>query len=245
MLLRAMHLVDRNTIVGIDFLVIGFVVAGLGYIGAQSIPIAAFGFAVAIIGSLVLLIVPEPIPQDAYRSLLKDAITNIEIILEESQLSERAHFFFIENGIRAFIPIVQENVQSSQRLAQSLTMGPKRFITNYQGHTGLVLVPLGNELVKLAKVQKDDDLEEALRNVLVGFSDLANSILVLEEGKQIKIQIKDPKITSQSPFFNECLGTPLSCIACCVASTVKGLGIRIVDEKFDKSMIRLTVEVGE
>ena len=236
-------LVDRNTVVGVDFLLIGFVVAGLGYIGAQSIPIAAFGFAVAIIGALVLLIVPEPVPQDAYRSLLKDAITNIEIILEESQLKERAYFLNIENEIRAFIPIIQERIQSSDRLVQSLTVCPKRFVTNYRGFRGLVLVPPGNESVKLAKIQKDDNIEEALRNVLVGFSDLASSILVVEEGEQIKIQMKYPKITSESPFFNECLGTPVSCIACCVVSKVKERAIRIVDEKFDKSMTRLTIKV--
>lgn len=233
---------DRNTIVGIDFLVIGFIVAGLGYIGAQSIPIAAFGFAVAIIGALLLLIVPEPIPQDTYRGLLKDVITNIEIILEESQLKERAYFFRVENEMRAFVPIIHENIQSSERLVHILTTGPKRFITNFQGLRGIVLVPPGNELIKLAKVQKDDNIEEKLRSTLVGFSDLASSVLAIEEGNQIKIQIRDPKITSQSPLFNECLGTPVSCIACCVVSAIKEKAIRIIDEKSDKSIIRLTIE---
>jgi hypothetical protein len=241
-------LVDRNTIVGIDFLVIGLVVLGLGYIGVQSIPIAAFGFAVAIIGALLLLIVPEPIPQDTYRSLLKDAITNIEIILEESQLRERAYFLKIGDEIRAFVPISAslESFQSSRGLVQSLTKGPKRFITNYRGHAGLTLVPPGNELVKLSKVQKGDDVEESLRNVIVGFSDLATSVLsVEEEGSEIKIQIRDPKISSQSPFFNDCLGSPVSCIACCVVSSVKDKPIKIIDEKFDKSLIRLTLKVVE
>ncbi len=172
-------MVDRNTIVGIDFLVIGLVVLGLGYIGVQSIPIAAFGFAVAIIGALLLLIVPEPIPQDTYKSILKDAIANIEIILEESQLRERAYFLKIDDEVRAFVPISagSESVQSSQGLVQNLTKGPKRFITNYRGLAGLTLIPPGNELVKLSKVQKGDDVEESLRNVIVGFSDLATSVL--------------------------------------------------------------------
>lgn len=236
---------DRNTIVGIDFLVIGLVVAGLGYIAAQSIPIAAFGFAVAIIGALVLLIVPEPVPQDSYKTLLKDAIANIEIVLEESHLRERAYFLHFENDVRAFIPITDKNIQSSQRLVQNLMMAPKRFITNYKGLRGLVLVPPGNELVKLAKVHGEDNIEEALRNVLVSFSDLASSVLVVEEGRQIKIQINNPKIASQYPLFNECLGTPVSCVACCVISTIKESGIRIIDERFDKAMIRLTVETVE
>ncbi len=239
-------MVDRNTIVGIDFLVIGLVVLGLGYIGAQSIPIASFGFAVAIIGALLLLIVPEPIPQDAFKSLLKDAIANIEIILEESQLRERAFFLQDEGGVRAFVPIsIPESPQASQSLVQNLTKGPKRFVTNYRGLVGLSLIPPGNELVKLSKVQKGDDVEDSLRNVIVGFSDLASSILAVEEGNQIKIQIKDPKIASQSPFFNDCLGSPVSCIACCVISSVKDKPVKIANEKFDRSLVRLTIEIME
>lgn len=50
-------MIDRNTIVGIDFLVVGFTLASLGYILAQSIPITAIGVEVAILGALILLIV--------------------------------------------------------------------------------------------------------------------------------------------------------------------------------------------
>src|SRR5580704_17834446 len=170
-------MVDRNTIVGIDLLTIGIVVSGLGFIGAQSIPIAAFGFAVAIIGALILLIVPESIPQDAYRALLKDSIANIEIILEESQLRERAYFVKTEEKVRAFIPMLSlaENVRgkTSEMIAPSLSNAPSRLITKYWGMTGLMLIPPGNEIVRLSKVQKGDDLEESLRSTLVGFADLA------------------------------------------------------------------------
>jgi hypothetical protein len=239
-------LADRNTIVGIDFLVIGFIVLGVGYIGAQSIPIAAFGFAVAIIGALILLIVPEPVPQDAFKSLLNDAISNIEIVLEESQLRERAYFVRIEDEVRAFVPIsMSESAKSSEGLVQNLTKGPKRFITNYRGLVGLSLIPPGRELVRLSKIQIGDDVEEALRSVIVSFSDLAASVIAIEEGNQIKLQIKDPKIASESPFFNDCLGSPVSCIACCVLSVVKERAVRISNEKFDKSLVRLTVDIVE
>ena len=99
-------MVDRNTVVGVDLLVVGFLVSALGYILAQSIPIAALGFALAIIGALLVLLVPEPVPQDAYRALLSDSIRNVEIILEEADLHERAYFVQLEDGeIRALIPL--------------------------------------------------------------------------------------------------------------------------------------------
>jgi hypothetical protein len=107
---------DRNSSVGTVLLITGLVVAGLGYLGAQSVPIAGFGFALATIGALVLLLVPEVIPQDAYKALLKDSITNIEIILEESQLNQRAFFVpTAEGDVRAFIPIVDEGSSEGAR----------------------------------------------------------------------------------------------------------------------------------
>src|SRR5271157_4683205 len=101
-------------------------------------------------------------------------------------------------------------------MLQNLSKAPRRFITNYRDLRGLTLVPPGNEIVKLSKVQRDDDIEESLRNSLIAFSDLATSVLSVEEGNQIKIRIENPKLTSESPFFNECLGSPVSCVACCV-----------------------------
>jgi len=240
-------MVDRNTIVGVDLLVIGAVVSALGYIGVQSIPIAAFGFAVAIIGALVLLIVPEPIPQDAFKALLKDSITNIEIILEETHLKEKAYFIRTDDDkVRAFIPFLAEAQVESNANAKTLlalNKAPKRFITNYADLKGLMLIPPGNEIVKLSKIQKGDDLEESLRTALVGYSDLASSVLAIEEGNRVKIQIGSPKISSESPFFNESLGSPVSCVACCVVASVKGEPVRLVDEKFDRALVRLTVDV--
>lgn len=237
-------MVDRNTIVGIDFLIIGFVVASLGYIVAQSVPIAAFGFAVAVIGALVLLIVPEPVPQDAYRALLDDSIRNVELILEESDLHERGYFMQLEDGeIRALIPLStlsttegRESISSSA--LRELENAPRRFIVNYHGLRGLLLIPPGGQIVKLARVEKGGDLEESLRSVLVDFSDLASSVLAVDEkgSKIARVQIVKPKLASTSPFFNNCLGSPVSCIACCVATVVKGQPVRIVDEKFDSAL---------
>jgi hypothetical protein len=245
--------VDRNTIVGIDLLVVGFIVSGLGYILAQSVPIAAFGFALAVIGTLLLLLVPEPVPQDAYRALLSDAIRNVEIVLEESDLHERAYFMQLEDGeIRALIPLSAlkaavggESISSAA--LRELDKAPRRFIIDYRSLRGLMLIPPGAQIVKLAKVEKGGDLEESLRSVLVEFSDLATSVLTVEEegAKVMRVQIAKPKLTSESPFFNNCLGSPVSCIAACVATVVRGQPVRIVDEKYDPALVRLTLEMVE
>ena len=245
-------MVDRNTVVGIDLLVVGFIVAGLGYTLAQSVPIAALGFALAVIGALLVLLVPEPVPQDAYRALLSDSIRNVEIILEESDLHERAYFMQLEDGeTRALIPLSAPNAAGggsiSSAALRELDKAPRRFIVDYHGLRGLMLIPPGAQIVKLAKVEKGGDLEESLRSVLVEFSDLASTVLTVEEegSNVVRVQIAKPKLVSESPFFNNCLGSPVSCIAACVATVVKGQPVRIVDEKYDPALVRLTLEMVE
>jgi hypothetical protein len=235
---------DRNTVVGIDFLIVGGVVSALGYILVQSVPIAAFGFAVVVIGALILLIVPEPVPQDAYRGMLSDAIRNVEIILEESGLRERAYFMQMGDGeVRALVPLSGTTLTSAE--ISDLEKSPRRFVVNHRGTLGLMIIPPGNQIVRLAKIEKGADLEESLRAALVDSSDLAGSVLAVEdeEAKRIRVQISKPKIISESPYFNDCLGTPVSSIASSVAAVAKGQPVRIVDEMFDPALVRLTIEV--
>jgi hypothetical protein len=239
---------ERNTLVGVDFLVMGFIIAGLGFFLADSVPIASFGFALAVIGGLVLMIVPEPVPQDALKALLKDAVRNVEIILEESGLRNRAYFMRMEDGeVRAFVPLtVSEGDPAPQRVAE-LERAPRRFVVDHKGIRGIMVVPPGNEIVRLAKVEKGGDLEEALRSTLVEYSDLARGVLAVEEdgGRVAKVQITKPQLASQSPYFNDALGTPVSCVAGCVAAAVRGTPVRISDERYDPGFIRLTLETTE
>jgi hypothetical protein len=236
---------ERNTLVGIDFLLMGFVISGLGFFLADSIPIASFGFALAVIGALILLVVPEDVPRDAMKALLKDAVRNVEIILEEAGLRNRAYFMQMEDGeVRALVPLSMASSEAAPPNPAELGKAPRKFIVNQKGITGLLLIPPGNEIVKLAKVEKEADLEEALRQTLVEFSDLARGVLALEEddGKVAKVQIMKPQLSSDSPYFNDALGTPVSCIAACVVAVVKGTPVRIKEERYDPGFIRLTLE---
>lgn len=244
-------MVSRNTASGIGLLIYGFVVFSLGYVRIRNVPIASFGLAIAIMGAMILLLVPEPFPQDAYQALLNDAIRNVETILEESTLGEKAYFFQTEDGeIRAFIPASQPDKDneakglSSSELLQ-IKKAPGRFVVDQGDLRGLLLIPPGAELVKLARVEKGANLEKALRSVLIEYSDLASSVLALEEGesKIMKIQIGKPALTWESPSFNSCLGSTVSCIAGCVATVVKGQPVKIVDEKLDPALVRLSLEM--
>lgn len=238
---------ERNTLVGADFLIMGVTISALGFFLANSIPIASFGFALAIIGALILMIVPEPVPQDALKALLKDAVRNVEIILEESGLRNRAHFLQMEDGeIRAFVPLSSPASSAPPVSAIELDKVPRRLIVDHKGMRGLLIIPPGNEIVRLAKVEKGADLEEALHSTLVEYSDLARGVLAIEEdgGKVVKVQITKPQLSSDSPYFNDALGTPVSCVAGCVAAVVKGVPVKITEERYDPGFIRLTLDTS-
>ena len=235
---------ERNTLVGLDFVLMGVVIAALGFALADSTPIAAFGFALAVIGALILMIVPEPVPQDALKALLKDAVRNVEVILEESGLRSRAFFMGMEEGeVRAFVPVTMPDGKGAAPRVSDLEGAPRRFIVDRGGMKGLLVIPPGNEIVRLAKVEKGSDLEEALRSTLVEYSDLARGVLAVEEeGEKVaKVQISKPQLSSESPYFNDVLGSPVSCVAMCVAAVVTGSPVRIVEERYDRGFIRLTL----
>ena len=243
-------MVNRNTVVGIGLLIIGYTTIG-GYMHAQNVPMISFGLAVTIIGAMILLLVPEPVPQDAYRALLNDAVRNVETILEESAPREKAYFLQSDDGeIRAFIPTSHLDTNSeglglSSSALLQIRNAPLRLAVDYGDLRGLLLIPPGARLVKLAGVEKGADLEKALRSVLIEFSDLASSVLALEEGesKIMKIQIGKPAVTWESPALNNCLGSTVSCIAGCVATAVKGRPVKIVEEKFDPALVRLSLKM--
>jgi hypothetical protein len=239
-----MALVERNTVVGVDLVIVGAIVSILGHVLADSVPIVAFGLAVAILGALVLLIVSEPLPRDIYRAMLSDAIRNVEIILEEAGLRERAYFMQMEDGeVRALVPLSGTTLTSSE--ISELEKSPRHFVVNHRGILGLMIIPPGNQITSLAKVERGADVEESLKAALEESSDLASSVLAVEDEKsgRINIQISSPSVTSKSPYFNYCLGTPVSAIASSVVAVAKGQPVRIVDEKFDPALVRLTLEV--
>ena len=316
---KVKYMVDRNALIGLDFLAMGGTISALGYLFAQSVPIASLGFALAIIGALMFLIVPESVPHDAYYSMLKDAISNVELILEESNLNKRAWFFPLGAGgttgkskalmrmekervktekeaherlsqkseIRAFVQfatISQQSGRSSksqvmngdgamhQPLPPLLLLLPppllpsskheegkedsssvtRRFIASYGATSGLLMVPPGAGIARLAGVTPDSDLEEALHSALVEFSDLCASVLAIEDEPQtvrsldgreatstkIRIMIKGARLASESPYFNACLGSPLSCVAACVVASLKQCQVMITEEKIDGPLIR-------
>ena len=132
---------ERDTLVGVDFLLMGFIISSLGFFLADDIPIASFGFALAVIGVLILLIVPEPVPQDAMKSPLKDAVRKVETILEETGFRNRAAFTQMEGEVRAFIPLAGPDGKPTAPQFAELDKSPRCFVISLKGMRGLLVIP--------------------------------------------------------------------------------------------------------
>jgi hypothetical protein len=231
-----------------SILAAGTLVAGLakGFYPPHSVELAAFGLALGVIGALILTIVPgwQAAPQDAFKGLLRDSVKNVEAVLEESRLRNRAYFLKMADGdVRAFVPAPSREDQPPPDVAQ-LHQGPLHFVVDYKGLKGMLLIPPGNEIVKLAKVAEGNGLEDALRSTLVDYADLAEGVLTNEDLSQemTKIQITRPLLSSEAPYFNDSLGSPVSCVAMCVAAVAKGVPVLFVEEKYDSNLIHLTLK---
>jgi hypothetical protein len=255
---------QRNTLVGIGFLLMGSILAGGSaliillrrFYTSSGVSVAEFGLALAVIGALIVTLVPgwQAAPQDAFKGLLRDSIKNVEVILEESGLRNRAYFMKMADGdVRAFVPtsFFVEGPKSSKIVEDQPALdvtplydGPQRFVVDYKGLRGMLLTSPGNEIVKLAKVEEGTDLEEALRSTLVDYADLAEGVLAIEEdgGRTTKIQITKPRLSLESPYFIDSLGSPVSCVAASVVAVAKGKPVRFVKEKYYPDSIQLTLE---
>src|SRR2546428_12112489 len=142
----------------------GTIVSSLGFFLADSVPVASFGLALLVIGALVLMVVPEPVPQDAFKALLRDSIRNVEIILEESGLRNRAYFMRMEDGeVRALVPLFESEMNVTAEHLKELDKPPRRVIVDYKGPRGLLFLPPGNEIVTLATIERGTELAAAVR----------------------------------------------------------------------------------
>ena len=116
----------------------------------------------------------------------------------------------LEDGeTRALIPLSALKAAAGQSISSAalreLDKAPRRFIVDYHGLRGLMLIPPGAQIVKLAKVERGGDLEDSLRSVLVEFWTSPSPVLAVEEegSKLVRVQIAKPKLESQSPFFKD------------------------------------------
>ncbi|HDN84789.1 MAG TPA: hypothetical protein ENG47_03420 [Candidatus Aerophobetes bacterium] len=253
---------NRFKAIGSGFIGFGGIIASFSYFVIFSIPLTALGLAFAILGCVILIFPEYLVPHQVVKGMISGSITNIEAMLEEFSVNQRAIYLPSKDGkIYAFVPLLGN---PSYPEIREIVYAPKRVISNVDGHAGLFIYPPGSDVVVLSgavagqedkteqiregKVSLEDflpQLENTISYCLVDFSEFASKIRVNFDKNKIFLGIKNVKIDVEAPRFTRVLGSPPASLAACCIAQVTRMPVRIIEEKKEGKWVRVVLDVGE
>ena len=136
-----------------------------------SVPLTALGLSTIILGATLLLVPSNPTPAHQIRAMVEASLVNIEALLEEFDVLGEAVYLPMDERISAFIP-----VEEGMELNVDTERIPVRVLTESNGVPGVMVFPPGSELVRLALLPEDIQVEDALNAVLVDYDRVNQSL---------------------------------------------------------------------
>lgn len=220
----------------------GAILAYFSHFIASNVPLTALGLACVILGSSIALTPSSPIPRLAVKAMLEGASLNLEALLEEFNVDEKAVYMPPrDDRVFAFIPL-SSNPASME--AEEAAKAPLRVLTSVGGKLGLMVFPPGSEVTKLAGVTLGLSVEEAVNLALVEFLEGADSVKAVKEGDKITVEIVNPIIEIELPRVKRSLGSlPVSLAGCALAQSV-GRPIVFSKETADGKKIKAEFEAA-
>ena len=194
-----------------------------------------------ILGVTLLLLPDSPVPAHQIRAMMEGACVNIEALLEEFDVEEKAVYLPPRDGrVYAFAPL-SSNPGVDVR---GLERAPLRVITEVSGEPGLFVFPPGSEVVRLSVLSDDYGVEEALNYVLVDFLEAVESVKAVQDDGRLVVEMKVPRVETEFPRFQRVLGSMPSSLAGCVIARVLVEPVVFSGEEVDGRKIRAFFEVA-
>jgi len=236
-------------IFGIGLMLAGAIFAPVAYFLINSIPLTSIALSLVMVGftGIILATSRPQISPEAAQLLLETGMENIAALLEELGLSNKA--VYLPSSMRI------GNAQALIPLSGDIDIGrikdkiPRRLIVRWGDNPGdmaiAVTAPGGTGLNKLEikPGPTSSEIEQAVAYVLTGLLDLADSIEVRFNDKQVNIEVTGPELHYENVWYYRCLGSPIASIVASIASDGIGKPVRIAEENYrkGKSIIRLEV----
>jgi hypothetical protein len=209
----------------------GSVVAFLSYFVLFSVPFTAFGVACLIMGAATLSLPERPVPGRAVRAVIQAAVLNVEALLEEFNVKEKAIYLPPKDGLSvAYVPLSSNPHPPS---FDDLTNAPRRLVTELEGVPVLMVVPPGAEVVIANELSEGSGLEDALQYVLSEVSELCSSVKAVLTEDRLVVEMGGVKIKTKSAKYLLCLGSIPASVAASVAATITRRGLTLVAEEID------------
>jgi hypothetical protein len=213
---------DRYQYLGISLIGFSIPTAAYSYLVLTSIPLTAFGLSTLILGIALLQIPSSPIPAQHIRAMLSAAYLNIEALLEEYDVNGKGIYFPQDERINIFIP-KQETPEITSFNPGSIK---NRVLTSIDNVEGLLIFPPGSELVRLADLSEEINLEDALYTVLVDLIESVDGVKSIEEYDKILIQLTKPKEEPRLDRVENSLGALSISIAGCTIAKILDKPVR-------------------
>ncbi|MDG6902847.1 MAG: hypothetical protein JRM80_12935 [Nitrososphaerota archaeon] len=209
----------------------GAVVAFVSYYFLFSVPFAALGVACVILGGATLTLPESPVPSGAVRGVIHASVMNVEALLEEFDVREKAFYLPPKDGQSvAFVPLAT-NPRSPE--PQALIDAPRRLVSDAGGVPVLLVVPPGSEMVRASELSEASGLEDAIQYILTEVSELCSSAKAVVAGDRLVVEMKGIKVKTEAAKYLVSLGSIPASIAASVAATVLKKGVTLESEEIE------------
>ena len=205
-----------------------------------SVPLTALGLSTIILGATLLLVPSNPTPAHHIRAMVEASLVNIEALLEEFDVMGEAVYLPMDERVSAFIP-----VEEGMELNVDTERIPVRVLTESHGVPGVMVFPPGSELVRLALLPEDIQVEDALNAVLVDFAEMADSVKVVSEDDQVLVELVSPKVGSGYDRVNQSLGSFAVSVSGCVIADNLGRPVYFLREESVDNKLTGFFRVGQ
>lgn len=232
---------ERISLFGVVLSCFGIPLAVFSFFVFSRIGITAFGLVCGILGGVLVLIPWTPVPETPVKSMVEGSCVNIEALLEEVDAKGRAVYLPPNEGsVYAFVPI-DSDVDSLD--FRGISNVSKRVVTEIDGSTGLAVFPPGSEIVKSSNLSGETGLQASLHHVLVDFIEVVEDVQTVRDGKEIRVQLSNPKIDTDHPRFKRSLGSLPVSLAGSVLSYSLDSAVRFVEETVEEDEVVAVFEV--
>jgi hypothetical protein len=208
-----------------------------------SVPLAAMGIGLIIVGVSWALTPPHPVPRKAVLDLVESSCSNIEALLEFVGATRRAVYMPSEADGRvvAYVPLRGSEGDLPLR---SIAESPGRVIVRQGGSLGVIVNPPKVEFRGgNPGIEGGGNIEALLNYVLVEASEIAESVKAVRSEGGFIIEVYKVRFDIEYQRFRAVMGSLPSCLAAQVAAAALSKPVQIADERRvgDKLTVHLRI----
>ena len=222
------RMLDRYTGLGLLLVEFGVPFALFAYFVLLNTPLSALGLGCLIIGSTLMLIPSSPVPKETVWAMVEGSCLNVEALLEEFDARWRAVYLPPRQGlIYAYAPL---SANPGYEGVSAAMAAPIRVFSDAGGGRALMIFPPGSEVVRIASLEKDSSVDEALSYILVDFLEAVESVKAVRSGDRYILEMSGARVETRFPRFELVLGSLPTSIAGCILASVLGKPVALVNE---------------